>query len=211
MKTLGKKAEKFADDLSYSNKGLIPVVVCDASNNQLLMLAYANREAVARTLVSGRAYFFSRSRKALWNKGETSGNVMDIVSVRTDCDKDALQYLVEVRGEGNACHTGRKSCFGDQQFTFFDLEKLVKQRKKKSPKGSYTAKLINDRKMRSAKIVEEALELAEVYLDKDGRKRVVEEAADLVYHLLVSLVAENISLKDVERELEKRRKMSKRR
>lgn len=211
MKTTRKNAEKFADGLNYSKGSLIPVAVCDASSNQLLMLAYANREAVVRTLVSGQAHFFSRSRKAIWKKGETSGNTMSLVSVKTDCDQDALQYIVKVQGEGKACHTGSMSCFGDGSFTLFSLERLVNQRKKNSPKGSYTAKLLGDRELCAAKVVEEAGEIAEAYLKKHGKKRVKEEAADLAYHLLVLLASESISLKDVERELEKRNEKNKRR
>jgi len=211
MKISRKKAEEFVSCLKFSKDGLIPVAACDASSNQLLMLAYANREAVLRTLVSGQAYFFSRSRNALWKKGEVSGNFMTLISINTDCDNDALQYLVEVRGEGNACHTGRRSCFGEGRFTLLDLEGLLKRRKREATKGSYTVKLLKDRKLCAAKVVEEAGEVVEAYLEKHGRTRVKEEAADVLYHLLVLLISDGISLGDIERELEKRNKKNKRR
>lgn len=210
MKMAKKEAEKFADGLKYS-EGLLPVAVCDAGSNQLLMLAYANREAVVRTLTSGQAYFFSRSRNKLWRKGETSGNRMRVSGVNVDCDSDALQYLVEVEGDGNACHTGKRSCFGNAPFSLHDLAKLVERRKKKAPEGSYTAKLLKDRDLCAIKVIEEANEVAEAFVERHGKERVSEEAADVIYHLLVMLASEGVSLKDVERVLEKRNSQNKRR
>ncbi len=211
MKLTKKEAEKFAGDLKYSNEGLVPVAVCDALSNQLLMLAYANREAVIRTLATGQAYFFSRSRSELWRKGETSGNTMKVSEVNVDCDSDALQYLVEVEGDGNACHTGKRSCFGSGSFSLYDLERLVEKRKKKAPEGSYTAKLLKDRDLCAIKVIEEANEVVEAFVEKHGKERVSEEAADVVYHLLALLASDGIAIKDVERVLEKRNSRNKRR
>jgi len=211
MKTAKKEAEKFADGLKYAGDRLVPVAVCDAASNQLLMLAYANREAVVRTLTSGRAYFFSRSRNELWRKGETSGNTMKVFGVNVDCDSDTLQYLVEVEGDGNACHTGKRSCFGAGTFSLYDLERLVEKRKKKAPQGSYTAKLLKDRNLCAIKIIEESKEVAEAFVEKHGKERVSEEAADVIYHLLALLASEGITIKDVERVLGKRNSQNKRR
>lgn len=204
MKTERKKAEKFADSLRYSKEGLVPSVASDADSGEVLMLAYANREAVARTLGTGTAFFFSRSRRKLWKKGETSGNTMQVASVSADCDRDALLYKVRMQGKGMACHTGSRSCFGEGRFGIYALERLIEGRKKDARSGSYTARLLSDRRLAAAKVIEEAAEVAEAFIRKHGKKRVTEEAADVLYHLLALLASEGVSLQDVERELEER-------
>ena len=108
MKTSEKKAREFASSLRYSKEGLVPVVAMDAGTNELLMLAYANSEAVEKTLSTGLAWFYSRERKRLWKKGESSKNTMQVASVALDCDSDAIAYYVKVQGEGNACHMEEK-------------------------------------------------------------------------------------------------------
>ena len=206
-----KEAQAFASGLCYSKEGLMPVVVASAGNGEPVMLAYADREAVQRTLGSGRAWFFSRSRKSLWRKGETSGNSMRVISVGVDCDRDALLYSVEVQGEGNACHMGRKSCFaqefgsGKGKFSLSDLDTLIESRIEGKTPGSYTVKLALSKKLAVAKLREEAEELAGA-LEKKGRREIIWEACDLLYHALVAVRARGIGLSDLERELGRRRK-----
>ncbi len=213
MKKLADKrqAERFASGLRYSKEGLLPVVAADCQTGEPLMLAYANKEAVLRTLGSGRAWFFSRSRKSLWRKGDTSGNSMRVLSVGVDCDSDALLYSVEVQGEGNACHVERKSCFvrafgrKTARFSLSDLDALIESRIAGKTHGSYTVKLARSRKLAVTKLREESEELAEA-LEKKGRREMIWEACDLFYHALVAVRARGIALSDLERELGRRRK-----
>ena len=201
-----KEAEQFASRLCYSKEGLVPVAVADCQTGGILMLAYANQEAVLRTLASRNAWFFSRSRKTLWKKGETSGNSMRVCSVSLDCDGDALLYRVEVQGSGNACHMGRKSCFvqvfgkKESRFPLASLDALVARRILEKSQGSYTAKLASSRKLAVAKLREESEELAEA-LEEKGRREIIWEACDLLYHALVAVRARGITLADLEREL----------
>ena len=205
------QAEMFAGGLRYSKEGLVPVVAADSSTREALMLAYASREAVARTLTTGDAWFFSRSRSSLWKKGETSGNAMRVLSVSADCDSDALLYSVEMQGKGNACHMGRKSCFvmkigtgpDAASLTLAQLDALIAGRLAGKTPGSYTAKLARSRKLAVAKIREEGEELAEA-LEKKGRREIIWEACDVLYHALVAVRARGITLADLERELGRR-------
>jgi len=175
---------------------LKPVVVQDANTREVLMLAYANDEALQKTKETGYAWYWSRSRNKLWMKGETSGNVQKIVGVRDDCDNDALLYLVEQKGV--ACHTGRYSCFGDSwTWGLGDLEALIEQRKLEKPAGSYTVKLLENKTFLLGKVLEELGEFLQDFS--------VEEAADFVYHFMVLLKAKGIKLSGVIKELEKRK------
>ena len=211
MRISRKKAQEFAAKLRYSKDGLLPVAVCSSESGRLLMLAYANKEAVARTLASGSAYFFSRSRKSLWKKGETSGNLMEVASIGVDCDNDALLYNVRVEGEGNACHLGRESCFvrkfgkKDGAFSIKELAGVIDARIKSSATGSYTMKLAKSRKLACAKIREESEELVEA-LEEKNRKEVAWEACDLIYHALVAARARGVTLADLEKEFARRHK-----
>lgn len=204
-----KEATRFADGLRYSEAGLVPVAVTDAATNKLLMLAYANKEAVQRTLLLGEAWFFSRSRDSFWKKGETSGNTMRVLSVAADCDNDALQYFVQVQGAGTACHTGRKGCFvqkfgkRDKEFTIAALDATIASRIAEGKKGSYTVKLARSQKLAIAKLREESEELVEA-LEKKGRNEIIWEACDLLYHTLVAVRAKGVALSDLERELGRR-------
>ncbi len=181
---------------------LKPVIVQDANTKEVLMLAYANDAALQKTRETGNAWYFSRSRKKLWMKGEKSGNTQQVKEILEDCDKDALLYLVEQKG--NACHTGKYSCFGaKKQFTLEDLEKIIAQRKKEMPKGSYTAKLLKSENLIYKKLKEECGEVIKA-AKKEGKKRTIEEAADLLYFLEVLLGKKNISLAEVTKELGKR-------
>lgn len=185
---------------------LLPVVVTDADDGTLLMLAWANRAAVAETERMGEAHFWSRSRAELWRKGEKSGNVMAVEWMGVDCDADAIVY--RVRPAGPACHTGTRSCFehppASDELGAFDLRALARviaRRRSAEPRASYTARLLAGGPRRAAeKVTEEAGELAAASL-VGTEAEVVAEAADLLYHALVLLEARGLSLADVEREL----------
>lgn len=180
------------------NAGLIPAVIEDAVSGRVLMLAYMNRESLQKTLETKRVTFFSRSKGRLWTKGETSGNFLNLVDLAADCDKDTL--LVTVNAEGPACHLGTTSCFGDLQsrWQFLrDLEVLLASRKGADPATSYTASLyVRGTKRIAQKVGEEGVETALAATVHD-REELRNEAADLVYHLLVLLQAENLELADV--------------
>ncbi len=184
------------------NGGLLPVVVQSAEDGQVLMLAWANDEALAATARSGDAHFWSRSRASLWRKGETSGNVLTVESVAVDCDGDALLY--RVRAAGPACHTGQRSCFAADDgratapsFSLDGLERVIAERAAALPAESYTARLLAGGPRRpAAKVVEEAGEVAVAAL-VEGTERLAEESADLLYHLLVLLRSREVTLADV--------------
>ncbi|HUG47135.1 MAG TPA: bifunctional phosphoribosyl-AMP cyclohydrolase/phosphoribosyl-ATP diphosphatase HisIE [Candidatus Limnocylindria bacterium] len=183
------------------DKGLLPVVVQSAVDGEVLMLAWANAEALEATLSTAEAHFWSRSRDELWRKGATSGNVLHVSSVRLDCDGDALLYRVHETGP--ACHTGRRACFeagGDApaRLSLAALEGIVADRSGASVDESYTARLLSDGPRKpAAKVVEEAGEAAVAAL-AESQDRLAEEAADLLYHLLVLLHARDVPLADVE-------------
>jgi phosphoribosyl-ATP pyrophosphohydrolase/phosphoribosyl-AMP cyclohydrolase len=190
----------------WSRADLLPVVVTDADDGALLMLAWANTEAVAATEASGEAHFWSRSRDELWRKGATSGNRMAVEAIGVDCDADAIVY--RVRPAGPACHTGTRSCFdgaeGDRPFDLHALASIIEARRGADPDGSYTARLLAGGPRRAAeKVTEEAGELSAAALAGTDDE-VVAEAADLVYHALVLLAARHLRLGDVESELTRR-------
>ena len=175
---------------------LRPAIVQDARDGRVLMLAWMDDEALRLTRETGEAWFWSRSRRQLWKKGETSGNVLAVEEVRDDCDGDAL--LLRVRPNGPACHTGSLSCFAP------GLWRVISERAAERPEGSYTAKLLDDGVGACAqKVGEEAVELVRAALSESD-ERVVEEAADLVYHLYVLLAARGVELAAVEDELANR-------
>lgn len=187
---------------------LLPVIVQDADDGEVLMLAWANEAALAATEATGEAHFWSRSRDELWRKGATSGNVMEVVELATDCDGDAVLY--RVRPAGPACHTGARSCFrveedGAARFTVRDLAQVVRERQAADPATSYTARLLAGGPRRAGeKVVEEAGEvLAAALAGSDDEVR--SEAADLLYHLLATLTARGITLEQVEQTLAARR------
>lgn len=209
VKIDAKRASKFVSNLSYSKQGLVPVVALDDATGELLMLAYADAEAVAKTLSSGFAWFYSRERKRLWKKGEESGNMMRVSSVSSDCDSDAIAYYAAVGGKGDACHKARRSCFvpqfraGKERLSIAQLSAVMDSRLKEKPSGSYTARLAADRKLACAKISEEAAELVEAINEKP-KKEVIWEACDLIYHSLVAARARGVSLSDLEQEFARR-------
>ena len=191
--------------------GLVSVVVQDATNGAVLMTAFADREALERTLETGEMHFRSRSR-GLWHKGATSGNTQRVVSLEPDCDSDAILALVIPAGP--ACHRGTTSCFTDTSRSadaLSELDRTVAARASVEPatapdaRLSYTRRLLEDRNLRLKKIGEEAAELVTACADGD-RERAIEEAADLVYHTVVALRAVGASLDDVRRAIDARRR-----
>jgi phosphoribosyl-ATP pyrophosphohydrolase/phosphoribosyl-AMP cyclohydrolase len=189
--------------------GLVPAIVQDADTGAVLMMAYMNREALDQTLTRGRAVFFSRSKQRLWEKGETTGHALDVVNVVADCDQDTL--LVSVRPRGPACHNGTLTCFGDEPRTavtpiafLAKLESVIAQRATEKPEASYTARLLDKGVNRVAqKVGEEGVELA-LAGAAQGEDKVIEESADLLFHMLVLLRARGVPLSQVVRQLESR-------
>ena len=185
--------------------GLVPAVVQDASSGRVLMLGYMNEEAFAKTVETGLVTFYSRSRRTLWVKGETSGHFLHAVSVAGDCDADAL--LVLAHPEGPTCHKGTASCFGEAAFDgqfLWELEEVIASRMGADPSKSYTASLFAKGTKRIAqKVGEEGVETALAATVHDARE-LTDEASDLVYHLLVLLAAEGLSINDVIANLKKR-------
>ena len=195
------------DDLTFDAAGLIPAVVQDFFTRDVLTVAYMNRESLAITLAEGRTCFWSRSRQELWRKGETSGNVQYVVSVRADCDGDAL--VVEVVKDGPACHLGTDSCFTKQlfkdesvqRFTLDALYALLCERNERRPEGSYTTYLFAEGTEKILKKVgEEATEVI-IAAMKGDEGETVYEIADLCYHVLVLIAASGIDLDEVRAEL----------
>jgi phosphoribosyl-ATP pyrophosphohydrolase/phosphoribosyl-AMP cyclohydrolase len=193
--------------VNYDASGLVPVVVQDRASGDVLMLAWANAEAIERTLSTKYAHFWSRSRKALWRKGETSGNGLRVVEVRPDCDQDTLLFVVDP--EGPACHNGTRTCFGDEATSYGgmleELSRVVASRAKHAPEGSYTARLLakgQDAVLK--KIVEEATEVV-LAAKTESDRRLAEEAADLLYHLIVALHQRGVPLSQVMEVLRLRR------
>ena len=188
-------------------KGLIPVVVQDIKNNNVLMLAYMNDEAIELTRKTGYMHYWSRSRNAIWRKGETSGNVQKCIELMTDCDGDAI--LARVEQTGVACHTGAYSCFSKDPLHQEDiiqvLWRVFDERKKSQSDSSYTCKLLKNRNLLLKKVAEESSEVIIAAKDK-SRKELIYEAGDLMYHLMVLLYDEGISMDEVYGELEGRRK-----
>lgn len=189
------------------DKELMPVVVQDVKNNNVLMLAYMNDESIELTKKTGYMHYWSRSRDAMWKKGETSGNVQKVVELMTDCDGDAM--LARVEQTGNACHTGTYSCFSKEPIPQSDITRelwrVFDERKKGEQESSYTYKLLRNRNLLLKKIAEESSEVIIAAKDK-RRKELIYESGDLLYHLMVLLYDEGITMDDIYKELEGRRK-----
>jgi phosphoribosyl-ATP pyrophosphohydrolase/phosphoribosyl-AMP cyclohydrolase len=183
------------DGLDFANHdGLLPMVVQDAATGDVLMIGFANREALERTLESRQVHFWSRSRDELWRKGETSGNTLALVALHADCDGDSV--LARAHPAGPTCHTGERSCFGEGTSApgavLARLDATLRQRDAERPAGSYTVTLLEDENFRLKKLGEETAELV-VALATHNHGRAVEEAGDVVYHLLVALRAEGVT------------------
>jgi phosphoribosyl-ATP pyrophosphohydrolase/phosphoribosyl-AMP cyclohydrolase len=196
--------------LVYDEQGLVPCVVQDWTTGEVLTLAYMNELALQRTRATGELHLWSRSREELWHKGATSGNTQAVRSLRVDCDGDALLALVEPAGP--ACHTGERTCFyrgelqpGAPYETLPALEHTLRERARERPEGSYTVELLDDPRRIGEKVREEAEEVARAAREESD-ERVGEEAADLLYHLLVLLHSRGRALSDAERVLDERRR-----
>jgi phosphoribosyl-ATP pyrophosphohydrolase/phosphoribosyl-AMP cyclohydrolase len=185
---------------------LLPCIVQDARTGEVLTLAYMNEEALRRTRETGETWFWSRSRQELWHKGETSGNVQRVKELRFDCDRDALLALVEPAGP--ACHTGERTCFHDGELepvaaeALATLERTIAERR---GADSYTGRLLADRDLVSAKVTEEAEEVARAAREESD-ERVAEEAADVLYHLAVLMAERGLELSDAYEVLNARRR-----
>jgi phosphoribosyl-ATP pyrophosphohydrolase/phosphoribosyl-AMP cyclohydrolase len=197
-------------EIAYDERGLVPVVIQDWNTGEVLTLAYANAEAVARTRETGELHLWSRSRGELWHKGATSGNVQKVRALRLDCDGDALLALVEPAGP--ACHTGERTCFHNGELeppapheALPGLERTLADRARERPQGSYTVELLDDPPRIGAKVEEEAEEVARAARE-EADDRVDEEAADVLYHLAVLLHSRGRRLADAEQALIARRR-----
>ena len=198
------------DELKFDEKGLIPAIVVDAVSREVLTLAYMNRESLTISLEKELTCFFSRSRQKLWLKGETSGNIQHIVSITADCDKDALVVVVEPAGP--ACHLGTKSCFtatlGESKerhdFTLDSLMSLIAGRKTEEKEGSYTTYLFKKGLDKILKKVGEECTEVIIAAKANDRAETVYEISDLVYHLMVLMIEQGISLEDIHKELASR-------
>jgi len=179
--------------------GLLPAIIQDADDNRVLMLGYMNHEALKNTLESGHVTFYSRTRKALWVKGETSGNYLNFVSAELDCDGDTL--LVKAKPVGQVCHTGAQTCFNDNTAQSLEilnhLTKLIKQRNLDRPSGSYTTELFEKGPFGIAqKVGEEGVELSLAKV-KEDEEEILNEAADLMFHMMVLLESSNLTIGEV--------------
>jgi len=213
------------ENIKFDEKGLVPAIIQDNKSGQVLMMAYMNRESLAKTMETGRTWFYSRSRQQLWMKGEESGHIQEVKEILYDCDQDTL--LIKVEQTGVACHTGHYSCFyrdiegNETEPSLIDTEKIyaseqgpgilyelydiISDRKEKMPEGSYTSYLFDKGLDKILKKVGE--ENAEVIIAAKNREKseVVYEVSDLIYHLLVLLVEQRVELGDIFAELKSRR------
>lgn len=187
--------------------GLVPAIIQDAATRNVLMLGYMNREAYEKTVATGRVTFYSRSRRCLWTKGETSGNYLNVVSMAADCDNDTL--LVKAVPEGPTCHKGTDTCWGEANtphpLAFLtELQDFIEKRRREMPEGSYTTSLFNDGTNRMAqKVGEEALEMV-IEAVGGTDERMIYEGADMLYHMMVLLTSKGLRIEDLARELRER-------
>ncbi|HEX4110412.1 MAG TPA: bifunctional phosphoribosyl-AMP cyclohydrolase/phosphoribosyl-ATP diphosphatase HisIE [Solirubrobacteraceae bacterium] len=198
------------DEIAFDERGLAPCVIQDWNTGEVLTLAYINRLAFERTLATGELHLWSRSRQELWHKGATTGNTQAVRALRLDCDGDAVLALVEPAGP--ACHTGERTCFhrGEVEHrapheALPELERTLADRARERPEGSYTVTLLDNPPFIGEKVMEEAEEVARAAREESD-ERVDEEAADVLYHLLVLLRGRGRALADAERVLDGRRR-----
>lgn len=194
------------DEIKFDERGLVPAIVQNAKTREVLTLAYMNEESLARTIETSETWFWSRSRNELWHKGETSGNTQRVVNLALDCDRDAILVLVDPAGP--ACHTGAVSCFDipSTQSLLTRLYELIQSRERERPDGSYTTYLFEEGLDKILKKLGEESAETIIAAKNDDRARLVSEVSDLVYHLLVLLVARGVSLDEIANELEQRRR-----
>lgn len=187
--------------------GLVPAIIQDNTTRNVLMLGYMNREAYEKTLATGKVTFWSRSRNCLWTKGETSGNFLNLVDINVDCDNDTL--LVRVNPTGPACHLGTDTCWGETNdanplLFLTELQDFINKRHEEMPEGSYTTSLFKDGLNRMAqKVGEEALE-AVIEATNGTNDRLIYEASDMFYHLIVLLTSKGLRIEDIAKELKER-------
>ena len=187
--------------------GLVPAIIQDVKTKNVLMLGFMNEEAYAKTLETGKVTFWSRTRQTLWTKGETSGNILELVDMQVDCDNDTL--LVKVIPHGPTCHTGTDTCWGETNslspLTFLqELQDFIEKRHEEMPEGSYTTRLFRDGVNKMAqKLGEEALETV-IEATNGTNEKLVYEASDMLYHLLVLLTSKGLRIEDIAAELQKR-------
>lgn len=197
------------DNLKYDEKGLIPAVIQDYNNNEILMVGYMNRESLEISIVEKQTCFYSRSRNELWRKGETSGNTQEIISINSDCDNDTL--LIKVLPNGPACHTNSQSCFfnsiygeTEETFSIDSLYSMLLDRKNNPKENSYTSYLFKEGEDKILKkIGEESTEVI-IGAKNNDNQEVIYEISDLAYHLMVMMADRGISLEEIRRELSKR-------
>ena len=199
----------FNTDLDFDKLGgLVPAIIQDNVTRNVLMLGFMNREALKVTLETGKVTFFSRTRNTLWTKGETSGNFLNLVSIKADCDNDTL--LVRVNPVGPVCHKGTDNCWGEDNKADINflpyLQSFIEKRKKEMPDGSYTTSLFKDGLNRMAQMVgEEAVDTV-INATNGTNEKFIAESADLMYHLMVLLTEKNLRIEDVVNELHNRHK-----
>ena len=187
--------------------GLVPAIIQDATTKNVLMLGFMNKEAYEKTCQTGKVTFWSRTRQTLWTKGETSGNFLELVSMAIDCDNDTL--LVKVHPHGPTCHTGTDTCWGETNSStpllfLQELQDFIEKRHEEMPEGSYTTRLFRDGVNKMAqKLGEEALETV-IEATNGTNEKLVYEASDMLYHLLVLLTSKGLRIEDVAAELQKR-------
>ena len=194
----------------------VPAIIQDADTRQVLMLGYMNKEAYEKTVADGRVTFYSRTRQCLWTKGETSGNFLNVVSIKNDCDNDTL--LIRVHPEGPVCHTGTDTCWGEENtlpggspvgndnplLFLSDLQDFIEKRHAEMPEGSYTTSLFKDGLNRMAqKVGEEALELV-IEACNGTDERMIYEGSDMLYHLIVLLTSKGLRIEQMAKELQER-------
>ena len=187
--------------------GLVPAIIQDATTKVVLMLGYMNEESLKKTEETGLVTFYSRSRQCLWTKGETSGNCLHVVSIKSDCDNDTL--LIQARPDGPTCHTGTDTCWGEENklnplLFLSELSDFIEKRHREMPEGSYTTSLFKDGLNRMAqKVGEEALELV-IEATNGTNERLIYEGSDMLYHLIVLLTSKGLRIEQMAAELQKR-------
>ena len=198
------------DDVKFDERGLIPAIVQNAATREVLTLAYMNRESLAKTIETKQTWFWSRSRNELWHKGETSGNTQQVLSLTLDCDRDAIVVLVDPAGP--ACHTGAVSCFETESSTtrigsvLDQLYQLIQSRERERPANSYTTYLFDEGIDKILKKIGEESAETIIAAKNENQVRLISETSDLMYHLLVLLVARGVSLEEIATELHQRKK-----
>ena len=197
------------ENIKFDKSDLIPAIIQNHNTNEILMLGYMNQESINMTMNSGHVWFYSRSRKKLWEKGEKSGNYLKVINLTLDCDKDTI--LIKAIPKGPTCHEGNTSCFGEEnkpvENTLNSIISIINERNENKNPDSYTSKLLNEGMPKIAqKIVEEAGELSIASLTDKNKNQIIYEFSDLLFHMLVLLKKANIDIENIWDELESRKK-----